>query len=249
MTFYDRLVRLLENGRITIPDDDIKIVPAVESACSGDDRTIQIPYDRSHPNHVETMAMLERVTQSTGISPTLLFDRGSPRGDATVYSVIIDDPLCPQSTQLKEQCRTCKYRNKDFDRPVRGEHLRDLKCAINPPYAMSGEGDCSDFVEDAAPPLSVADAPQALRHRITELPPGEIQVNLEQLLINAIRSMPRVAEIKTENWRTLSGWMAWIRVRTYSAQTIEYTIEPNTLTPSALEDIITFFRERVEGDR
>jgi hypothetical protein len=312
--------QMLAQGLITLRDPR-RIVPVVDPDSVRSDRTVQIPYSHSDSFAEAHSLAMEQMAQSNGLPPDLSFDRGSPRGDSTVYSVIIDDPLCPRLSEgrreeirqfaenagigdttlgsqvlhsediaatidgsnrviinpvshghaetsspirydnqshginhnhfavnysrLQEKCRTCTYRNKDFDRPVAREHLNDLKCGINPTYAMTGVGECADFTEDTTSPLNAPDEPQASRHRISEPPQGEMQANFGQLLINAIQAIPGVANINVDYYRNPDGWTTSLLVTTESGQTFEHFITPNQLNPVTLQMAINYFEGNI----
>jgi hypothetical protein len=252
--------RMLAEGLITLPGSR-RVIPVVDPDSVSSDRTAQIPYNHSDSFAEAHSLAMEQMAQLTGLPPDLSFDRGSPRGDSTVYSVIIDALLCPRLSEgrreeirqfaenagigdtafvsrlldsediaamidgsnrmiinpvshehaetsspirydnqshginhnhfavnysrLQEKCRTCTYRNKDFDRPVEREHLNDLKCGINPDYAISGAGDCIDFVEEPSTPRlrgsSVAQPPFD-NIRVTGNCPFRISPALKRLL-------------------------------------------------------------------
>jgi hypothetical protein len=319
MTLYDTLARLLDSGRMTPPD--CGTISAVDPASVNRDRTVQLT-DGSSVSFAEAdglaVEQMAQIVQETGVHPALLFGRDFPRVDSTGYSVIIDDPLCPEpsddprrgdptiqvpydslnpssadfslsdellsasldnaradrlqtwiegrqreeavrresflavcnrqmeslrgASPLQQKCRTCTYRNKDFDRRVPPEHSRDLKCAINPSYAMTGVGECSDFVADTTSTLSVADSLQTL-------PPGEIHVNLGQLLFNAIQAIPGVVSARVEMERFPDGWGYEIRVRTNDPRPLAYRIVPNEFNPVTVEMAIDFFREKILENR
>jgi hypothetical protein len=405
MTLYDRLTRLLDSGRMTLPDCD-RIIPVRDMGRVGGDRRIEIPCNHSDSfaeAHSLAMAQMAQLTEIQ-IALCIIDDPLCPepsedprRGDPTIQvpydslnpssadSLLIDELLsapldndradrlqtwiegrqreeavrresflavCNRQIEslsgaspLQQKCRTCTYRNKDFDRPVEREHLNDLKCGINPGYAMTGAGECADFVEEPSTPTlggsSVAQPPfdnirvtgncpfrisPALKrllspsstgqyycyrkfsypsgssrsvpltlerhsteinipvectellvdgepsgfyvktisgddwsitgepflpdvHRITELPPSETQVNLGQLLINAIQAMPRVVSGRVEVERFPDGWGYEIRVRTNDHRPLAYRIAPNQFNPVTVIMAIDFFREKILENR
>jgi hypothetical protein len=401
MRLFERLARLLDNGRITLPDCD-RIILAVDPAFVSSDRTAQIPYTHSdsfseaHSLAMEQMAQLTELqidlciiddplcprlsegrreeirqfAENAGIGDTTLGSQvlhsediaatidGSNRviinpvshGHAGTSSPtrydsqnhgINHDHFAVSYPRLQQKCRTCTYRNKDFDRPVEREHLNDLKCGINPDYAMSGAGDCIDFVEEpstprlrgssvAQPPfdnirvtgncpfrispalkrllspsstsqyycyrklsypsVSLLSAPPILEqlsteitipveciellvdgepsgfyvkkisgddwsitgepflpevHRITELPQSEAQVNLGQLLFNAIQAIPGVVTAHIAMERFPDGWGYDIRVRTNDSRPLIYMIAPGDFNPETMQRAILFFRENI----
>jgi len=67
------------------------------------------------------------------------------RGRTVRRGDLVRAPSATGKLLLQEQCRSCRYRNHDFDGMVEREHLKDLKCGVNPSYAESGVGECGDF--------------------------------------------------------------------------------------------------------
>jgi hypothetical protein len=91
-------------------------------------------------------------------------------------------------TRLQERCRTCRNRNKDFDRQVARAHLDDLKCAINPSYAKDGVGECADYeAEESVLPIL-------------------------QALINRLQAIPSVQRVDLEYQRGFHQWSYGILV-------------------------------------
>jgi hypothetical protein len=310
---YEIFEQMLAEGLITLPESLL------------DDLRIQFPC-----NHPDSFAdahrfAMERIVQLTGLPPDLLLDHGSPTGDSTIYSVIVDDPLgsrlsedrreeirqfaenagigntafvsqllnsediaaaiespnrisisyaenlqssvisaedppldneradqlrtwiegrqreeavrresflavCNRQMEslsgaspLQQKCRTCTYRNKDFDRRVPPEHSRDLKCAINPSYAMTGVGECSDFVEESLPAKQTPSS----------------SVNLAELFTDTIQAMPEVVNLNVECIETLFGLECRLLI-TLKSQVIEYKVSHANLTrglPTILHEI------------
>jgi hypothetical protein len=267
MTLYDTLVRLLDSGRMTLPNCD-RIVSAVDPASVNRDRTIQFPCDDSdsfaeaHSLAMEQMAQLTEIQIALCIIDDPLCSEPSEdprRGDPTIqvpyhslnpssadFSLIdelLSAPLdnaradrlrtwiegrqreeavrsesflavCNRQMEslrgaspLQQKCRTCTYRNKDFDRRVPPGHSRDLKCAINSSYAMTGVGECSDFVEESLPAKQTPSSP----------------VNLAELLTDTIQAMPEVVDLNVECIETLFGLECRLLI-TLKSQVIEYKV-------------------------
>jgi hypothetical protein len=317
------------------------------------DPTIQVPYDSLNPSSADfslSDELLSAPLDNARADRLQTWIEGRQREEAVRRESFL--AVCNRQMEslrgaspLQQKCRTCTYRNKGFDRPVAREHLNDLKCGINPTYAMTGAGECADFVEEPSAPTlgesSVAQPPfdnirvtgncpfrisPALKrllspsstgqyycyrklsypsvsslsvpltleqlsteitipvecielfvdgepsgfyvktisgddwsitgepfwpdvHRITELPPSETQVNLGQLLINAIQAMPRVVSGRVEVERFPDGWGYEIRVRTNDHRPLAYRIAPNQFNPVTVIMAIDFFREKILENR
>jgi hypothetical protein len=144
--------------------------------------------------------------------------------------------------RLQERCRTCINRNKDFDKQVAPEHLEDLKCAINPSYAMSGVGECADFIEDSAPVSEpIAELPQ--------LSNGD-RPSLINLLTDAIRAIPSVRRIDLDGYRSPNGWEYRLKVTKHPENSQHFIISPHALNPDTFPAMVNGITARIlEGDR
>jgi hypothetical protein len=205
------------------------------------DPTIQVPYDSLSPSSADFSLIDELLSaplDNARADRLQTWIEGRQREEAVRRESFL--AVCNRQIEslsgaspLQQKCRTCTYRNKDFDRPVEREHLNDLKCGINPTYAMTGVGECADFTEESSEP------------RISEPPQGEMQANLGQLLINAIQAIPGVANINVDYYRNPDGWTTSLLVTTESGQTFEHFITPNQLNPVTLQMAINYFEGNI----
>jgi hypothetical protein len=225
--------------------------PSEDPRCG--DLTSQVPYDSLNPPSSDFLLIDELLSapldnQRADRLRTWIEYRQSEdavRREAFLAACNRQIESLRGASPLQQKCRTCTYRNKDFDRPVEREHLNDLKCGINPTYAMTGVGECADFTEESSEPR--ISEPPSPSHRTTELVPGEMQANLGQLLINAIQAIPGVANINVDYYRNPDGWTTSLLVTTESGQTFEHFITPNQLNPVTLQMAISYFEGNIQS--
>jgi hypothetical protein len=149
-----------------------------------------------------------------------------------------------ENDKLQERCRTCINRNKDFDKQVAPEHLKDLKCAINPSYAMSGVGECADFIEDSAPVSEpIAELPQ--------LSSGDrSSPSLINLLTDAIRTIPSVRRVDLDGYRSPNGWEYRLKVTKNTGKFKHFILGPHGLNPDTFPAMVNGITASIlEGDR
>jgi hypothetical protein len=212
----ERLRDILSEG-VRLPNEILRqseILPSVDSGRRESDRSIHFTHGDRNGNLVEVYASTLKALAGRTIS---------------------------QSSRFQERCRTCINRNKDFDKRVESEHLKDLKCAINPSYAMSGAGECADFVEDTAP--KIAPCP-------IEPAPDEQVCHLMSLLVAAIQAIPRVARVEVNCYRGVIGWEYRLQVRKIAGTSRQFFIGARSLTPSTFTAMVNCLTEQLwEGDR
>jgi hypothetical protein len=164
--------------------------------------------------------------------------------DACMLAIASTNKTITDSYRLQERCRTCINRNKDFDKRVAPAHLEDLKCAINPSYAMSGVGECADFIEDSAP----------VSEPIAELPQissgDRSSPSLINLLTDAIRTIPSVRRIDLDGYRSPNGWEYRLKVTKNTGKFEHFILGPHGLNPDTFPAMVNGITASIlEGDR